>query len=157
MSDRETDPAGIVADADVLVADVFVDGPARSSLVAVRSHSWITLFASEELLTDAEAIIASLADESLATDWRKLMKAECELVEHPPEDHPALATAYRSGAAHLLSFDETLTSAQANLSIKSHLPVSVRQPDAFARLFDAESLYESLFEEPYPGPDVDVQ
>ncbi len=157
MSEQETDPAGVVADADVLAADVFNDGPARSSLVAVRSHSWMTLFASEELLEDAEAIIASLADESVATDWRELMNAECELVEHPPEDHPALATAYQSGAAHLLSFDDTLTSAQANLSMKSHLPVSVRQPDAFARLFDAESLYKSLFEKSYPGPDVDVR
>jgi hypothetical protein len=31
----------------------------------------------------------------------------------------------------------------------------VRPPDAFARLFDAASLYEAEFDDDYPGPDVD--
>lgn len=156
MTDVESDPAGVVADADVLVADLLCDGHARESLLAVRSHSWMTLFASEHLLADAEAVIASLTDEQLASDWRAQIESDCERIEHPPEDHPALATAYRSGAAHLLSFDDQLTSARANLSVKPHLTLSVRPPDAFARLFDAASLYESLFDEPYPGPDIDV-
>jgi len=157
MTDGESDPAGVVADADVLVADVLCDGYARESLQAVRSHSWMTLFASEQLLADAEAVLASLTDEQLASDWRAQIESDSERIEHPPEDHPALATAYRSGAAHLLSFDDQLTSARANLSVKPHLTVSVRPPDAFARLFDAASLYESLFDEPYPGPDTDVR
>ncbi len=153
MKDAESNPAGVVADADVLAADLLCDGAARESLVAVRSHSWMTLFASEQLLSDAQAVIASLTDETLAQDWRTQIESDCELIDHPPEDHPALATAYRSKAGHLLSFDDRLTSARANVSLKSHLALSVRPPDAFARLFDAASLYESLYDESYPGPD----
>ncbi|MFW5952463.1 MAG: DUF7384 family protein, partial [Gemmatimonadota bacterium] len=65
----------------------------------------------------------------------------------------ALASAYHGGAAHLLTFDEDLTSARTNLSIQSSTALSIRQPAAFARLFDAAGLYESLHDDAYPGPD----
>lgn len=146
----------VVADADVLAADLLVGGAAREALDHVRTHSWMTLVASEPLLDDARAVIETLTDESLARDWHECVKREVELVSHPPEDHPALASAYRGEAAHLLSFDDSLTGARANVTVNARLALSIRSPDAFARLFDAESVYESIYEEPYPGPDVEL-
>ncbi len=145
----------VVADADVLAADLLVGGPAREALDHVRRHSWIELVASDPLLDDAAAVITELADDQLATDWRRRITDERATVSHPDGDHPALASAYQSDAAHLLSFDETLTSAAANRSLQSQMAVSIRQPDAFARLFDPASLYESVFDDSYPGPDRD--
>jgi predicted nucleic acid-binding protein len=151
----EPSPARVVADADALAADLLVGGPAREALDHVRSHGWMELVASDELLGETEAVIAALADDDLASAWRERIEAKRVAVSHPPEDHPALASAYRGGAAHLLSFDETLTSAATNRSLQSRVSLSVRTPDAFAALFDPESLYESLHEDPYPGPDRD--
>ena len=149
------DPTRVVADADVLAADLFVDGSARAAMDHVRSHSWLTLVASDPLLDDAEAVIATLGDAHLAADWRERAEAEREVVDHPEEDHPALASAYHGNAAHLLAFDETLRSAKAGLSIKPHASLSVRSPDAFVSVFDAASLYEATHDEAYPGPDRD--
>ena len=156
MSDREAaDPTRVVADADVLAADLLVGGSAREALDAVREHSWLTLVASDALLDDAQAVIAALADDSLATGWRGRIEAEREAISHPEGDHPGLATAYRSGAAHLLSFDEGLSSASANLSLQAHVQISIRPPDAFVALFNPESMYEATHEDAYPGPDRD--
>jgi predicted nucleic acid-binding protein len=149
------EPTRIVADADVLAADLLVGGDARAALDHVRRHDWLVLVASEALLDDAEAVIADLADDSLAADWRERVAADCELVEHPPDDHPGLAAAYRGEATHLLSYDESLRSAKTGLSIQPHADLSIRPPDAFARLFDPEALYEATHDEPYPGPDRD--
>lgn len=151
----EPSPARIVADVDVLAADLLVGGPAREALDHVRGHGWMELVASDALLGETEGLIAALADDDLASAWRERIEAERVAVSHPPEDHPALASAYRGGAAHLLSFDETLTSAATNRSLQPRVTLSVRTPDAFAALFDPESLYESLHEDPYPGPDRD--
>lgn len=151
----DADPTRVVADADVLAADLLVGGPAREALDAVRAHSWLTLVASDALLDDAEAVIAALADESLARDWRARIECEREAVDHPAGDHPALASAYRGGAAHLLTFDEGLGSAGANLSLQSHVDISIRSPAALAHLFDAEALYEATHDDDYPGPDRD--
>ncbi|WP_424001948.1 DUF7384 family protein [Haloarcula salina] len=153
----ESSPARIVADADVLAADLLCgpDGDARAALDHVRRHSWVTLVASEALLDDASAVVRDLADASLAADWRAQLESECELVEHPADDHPALAAAYRGGAAHLLSYDDRLRSAKTAASLSRHASLSVRPPDAFARLFDAESLYAVVESGPYPGPDRD--
>ncbi len=145
----------VVADADVLAADLLVGGPAREALDHVRRHSWVDLVASDPLLSDAVAVITELADEQLASDWQRRIDEERTAVSHPEGDHPALASAYQSDAAHLLSFAEKLTSAAANRSLQSHMAVSIRTPDAFARLFDPASLYESVHEEGYPGPDRD--
>jgi hypothetical protein len=155
MSGGGADPTRVVADADVLAADLLVGGPAREALDHLRRHSWMTLVASDHLLDDAEAIVADLADEQLATDWREHVDDWRERVEHPSEDHPGLASAYRGEAAHLLSFGEGLTSAAANTAVQPHVTVSIRPPDAFARLFDPASLYESVHDESYPGPDRD--
>jgi predicted nucleic acid-binding protein len=150
---EDTSPTRIVADADVLAADLLVGDASRVALDAVRDHSWLDLVASDPLLDDAQAVIATLADDALAADWRDCIESERVAVEHPPDDHPGLASAYRGTAAHLLTFDEGLASAQTNLSVQPYADLSVRSPDAFARLFDPEPLYEHLFDEPYPGPD----
>lgn len=155
MREDRADPTCVAADADVLAADLLVGEDARDALDHVRRHSWMTLVASDELLADAEAVIAELSTPSLASDWRERIAAERVAVEHPPADHPALASAYRGEAAHLLTFDEQLTSARANVTVQPHVAVSIRQPDAFAALFDAASLYESVVGESYPGPDRD--
>jgi len=155
MAEDGTRAARLVADADVLAADLLVGGQAREAIDHARRHSWVELLASEPLLDDAEAVVAELGSERLAADWRERIEAECRLVEHPDGDHPALATAYRGDAAHLLTFDENLASARTNLSIQPHLSLSVRSPDSFARLFDPERVYGSLSDDSYPGPDRD--
>lgn len=151
----ESDPSRVVADADVLAADLLVGGDARDALDHVRRHSWMHLVASDPLLADAEAVVASLADAELAADWRTKLDAERVPVDHPDGDHPALASAYRGGAAHLLTYDDRLRSAKAGLSLQPHASLSVRPPRAFARLFDAESLYAEVVGGTYPGPDRD--
>ena len=148
-------PARVVADADVLAADLLVGGDAREALDHVRRHSWVDLVASDPLLAETEALVATLADPDLAADHRARLERERVPVDHPEGDHPALASAYRGGAAHLLSYDDGLRSAEAGLTLQPRVSVSVRTPDAFARLFDAESLYEALEGGAYPGPDVD--
>lgn len=148
-----TEIARVVADSDVLTADLLVGGSAREALDLVRSHSWVELVASDALLSDARELIAELTSEELATEWHETIDAERIAVDHPPDDHPALASAYNGNAAHVLSFDEQLGSANAGLTIKKRVETSVKHPDAFVTLFDPEQLYETLFDEPYPGPD----
>ena len=151
----EASPARVVADADVLAADLLVGGATREALDHVRRHSWVELVASDHLLDDAEAVIAALADADLAADWRERIEDERVAVDHPAGDHPALASAYRGGAAHLLTFDEGLRSTATNLTIQPRATLSIRTPDAFAGLFDAASLYEAVEGGEYPGPDRD--
>jgi predicted nucleic acid-binding protein len=151
----EADPSRVVADADVLAADLLVGGAARDALDHVRAHSWVTLVASDALLDEAQAVVTDLADGALAADWRDRVDREREAVSHPEGDHPGLASAYNGRAAHLLSFDEGLGSAGANLSLQAHMQVSIRTPDAFAAVFDAKSLYEATHDDAYPGPDRD--
>ncbi|WP_262178947.1 DUF7384 family protein [Haloarcula laminariae] len=151
----ENTPARVVADADVLAADLLCGGAARAALDHVRRHSWVALVASDVLLDDAEAVVAELADSDLAADWRERIEREREPVDHPEGDHPALASAYRGEAGHVLSYDEELRSAKTGLALNEHMQVSVRTPDAFAALFDAEALYELVEGGAYPGPDRD--
>lgn len=147
--------ARLVADADVLAADLLCGGPAREALDLARAHDWVTLVASEPLLDDAAAVIAELADEALADDWRGAMAELAELVDHPAGDHPALACAYRGEAVHVLSFDEGLRSAEAGVAIRARVETSVKHPAAFARLFDPAAMYEVVVGGEYPGPDRD--
>ena len=149
----EPSPARVVADADVLAADVCLGGDARRALEPLYRHSWTTLVASDRLLDDAEAVIESVGGRSLAADWRDCIDDWREPVDQPAGDHPALASAYRGGAMHVLSFDEGLTASGTGLALHERFPVSVRQPDAFALLFDPEGLYESERVDEYPGPD----
>lgn len=154
MSERPN-PARIVADADVLATDLLIGGPAREALDHVRRHSWVDLVASDQLLDECEAIVSSLAEPGLAADHRERLEGDRVRVEHPDGDHPGLASAYRGEAAHLLSDDENLGSAAAGLTLQPHVSLSVRPPDAFATLFDPESLYEVVEGGEYPGPDRD--
>lgn len=155
MGDPDSRITRIVADADVLVADLLVGGPAREALDLVRSHSWLTLYGSEPMVEDAETIIRRLTTSRLATDWREAIEMLIEWVEHPPGDHPGIATAYRADAGHILSFDEGLRSAAAGVAIRQQTPTSVKTPAGFVRLFDPEAVYEAVHEASYPGPDRD--
>jgi hypothetical protein len=151
MSDPS--PERIVADSDVLAADLLVGGDARTCLDHVRSHSWLTLVASGPLLDDAEAVIERLADPDLAADWRDRIDDRREPVDQPEGDHPALASAYHGGAMHVLSFDERLTGPKGNTMVRDRVETAVRTPDAFATLFDPETLYPEVVGGEYPGPD----
>jgi len=153
--DRRPDPTLIAADADVLAADLLVGGAARAALDRVRGHSWMGLAASDPLLADAAAVVETLADAELARDWRERAERLRTRVEHPQRDHPGLASAYRGGAAHLLTFDESLTATSANLAVQPYAALSIRTPAAFDRLFDPEPLYEATHDGTYPGPDRD--
>lgn len=149
------DGTRVVADADVLAADLLVGGDARTALDVLRSHSWLDLVATGPLLEDAETVVAELADRELAAEWRQTLEAWAVVVEQPEGDHPALAAAYRGDAAHLLSLDGRLQSPDAGANLRGVVDVSVRSPDAFATVFDPEAVYEHTFETPYPGPDRD--
>jgi hypothetical protein len=155
MSEHTPRPTHIVADADVLTADLFGGRSARDALDMVRSHSWLELIATEQLLDDAEAGIRTLGDSDLADGWRAAIADIITLVEQPPGDHPALAAAYHGEAAHIISLDERLTSVGAGATLKPRLDVSIRSPDAFVAIIDPAAIYELAFEEPYPGPDRD--
>ncbi|ELZ32099.1 DUF7384 family protein [Halorubrum distributum] len=148
-------PARVVADADALAADLLVGGDAREALDALRSHAWTTLVASDPLLDDAEAVIASLSDADLAADWRAAVEAWREPVAQPPGDHPALASAYRGGAMQVVSLDPSLTGPRAAAGLRDRMPVSVREPRAFAAVFDPAKLYPDAVGGEYPGPDRD--
>lgn len=150
-----SDPTRVVADADVLAADLLVGGPAREAMDQIRRHGWIDLVATEALLDDTEAVVSALADERLAADHRAKLVDTADVVDQEPGDHPGLAAAHRGGAAHLLTFDPGLRSAGAGAALRDRLEVSVRSPDAFARVFDPAPLYEATAGEPYPGPDAD--
>lgn len=163
---ESAEPTRVVADADVLAADVVLGGAAREALDAVRGHSWIDLLASDPLLADAQSVIATVVSgrlgegtapdpDGLADDWAERVREERVEVRQPPGDHPGLASAYRGGAAHLLSFDERLTSARAGLAVQPHAALSTRRPEAFAAVFDAAALYGMAVGGDYPGPDRD--
>ena len=149
--------ARVVADADVLAADLLVGGASREALDLVRGHSWVTLVASEPLLSDAEAVVAELSESSLATDWRDRVEELVETVEHPAGDHPALASALHGDARHVLTLDEALTGAAAGAALRSRVETSVKRPDAFVGLFDPEALYAAVVGGEYPGPDREIR
>lgn len=151
----EPNPARVVADADVLAADLLCGGPARDAIDLARAHSWVSLVASDPLLADARTIIAQLADTALAEAWRERIDDLRTRVEHAPEDHPALASAAAGGAAHVLSFDDSLRSAKTGVRIRAHVATSVKHPRGFCRLFDPETLYPAVGGGEYPGPDCD--
>jgi len=141
----EPNPARVVADADVLAADLLLGGDAREALDHVRRHSWVELVASDPLLAQTERLVSKLADPALAADHRERASRPSGSLSTSRRGPPrALASAYRGEAAHLLSSDERLRSAKAGLTLQPRVSVSVRPPDAFARLFDPESLYEAV-------------
>ncbi|EMA58039.1 DUF7384 family protein [Halorubrum lipolyticum] len=153
--DRDPSPARVVADADALAADLLVGGSAREALDALRSHAWTTLVASDPLLDDAEAVIAALADDELAADWRAAVETWREPAAQPAGDHPALASAYRGGAMQVVSLDPSLTGARAAAGLRNRMAVSVREPRAFATVFSPARLYPEAVGGDYPGPDRD--
>jgi len=148
-------PTRIVADADVLAADLLLGGAARDALDLARGHSWLALVATDPLLDDAEAVVADCADPALAADWRARAESLAETVDQPAGDHPALAAAANGDATQLLSYDGGLGSAKAGATLRKYVDVSVRTPEAFVRLFDPESIYEVAVGGDYPGPDRD--
>lgn len=152
-SSPESDYGRLVADADVLAADVLAGGASRTALDTVRAHSWLDLIATEPLLADARSLIEELTDSDLAADWRALIEGLVTIVEQPEGDHPALAAAYRGNATQVISLDSRLQSPAAGANLRKAMDVSVRSPEAFVSVFDPEPIYELLFESAYPGPD----
>ena len=155
--DGDPSPARVVADADVLAADLLVDGHARAALDMLRTHSWTTLVASDPLLADLEAVVAALTDPELARDWRAQIDRWRTPVSHPTGDHPALSSAYRGGAMQVISLDPTLTGPRAAAGLRDRLPVSVREPRAFEVVFSPARLYPEVADDPYLGPDRDAR
>jgi len=90
------------------------------------------------------AVVASLADDGLAADWRGAVEAWREPVAQPAADHPALASAYRGGAMQVVSLDPSLTGPQAAAGLRNRMPVSVREPRAFATVFSPARLYPEV-------------
>lgn len=151
----EPNPANVVADADVLAADLLCGSPARDALDLARAHSWVSLVASDPLLADAHTVIAHLADVDLAEAWHERIDGLRVRVEHRSTGHPALASAAAGEAAHVLSFDDSLRSAKAGIRIREHAATSVKHPRGFCRLFTPETLYSTVVGGDYPGPDRD--
>ncbi|MFB6112585.1 MAG: hypothetical protein ABEJ58_00620 [Halodesulfurarchaeum sp.] len=147
--------ARFAADADVLAADLLVGGPSREALDLARGHDWIELVASERVLADAGAIIETLAADSLAAAWRDRIQDVVVLVSHPSDDHPGLASAVAGDARHLLTLDDHLASASANVALADSVALSVRRPESFLSVFDVESMYDVVVGGTYPGPDRD--
>jgi len=138
----------------VLAADLLVGGPAREALDALRSHAWTTLVASDPLLDDAEAVVASLADDGLAADWRGAVEAWREPVAQPAADHPALASAYRGGAMQVVSLDPSLTGPQAAAGLRKS---DAGERSGAARVRDRVLASEAVSggRRGVPGPDRD--
>jgi len=155
--DGDPTPARVVADADVLAADLLGIDHARSALDLLRTHSWTTLVASDPLLDDLEAVVAALTDPELARDWRAQIAHWRTPVSHPAGDHPALSSAYRGGAMQVISLDPALTGPRAAAGLRDRLPVSVREPRAFEAVFSPARLYPEVAADPYPGPDRDAR
>jgi hypothetical protein len=162
MGDRDStdaDPrlARIVADADVLAADLLVGGAARAALDHWRRHSWVNLVVTERLLDDAAAVVTALAHGTLAADWRTLLEARATVVDADTgvAGHPALVAAVSGEAVHVLSFDDGLRNARAGAALQPYVDASVKAPDGFARLFDPAAVYAAAVGGEYPGPDRD--
>ncbi|MFB6138320.1 MAG: hypothetical protein ABEJ42_08310 [Halobacteriaceae archaeon] len=135
------DPGRVVADADVLAADLLVGGDSRVAMDLVRDHDALTLVAAGPLLDDAAAVVAStMGDEGLARDWRAAVAALATVVAVPAGNHPAFAAARATGAGHVLTLDESLTGVAAGLAVKRHVETSVKTPGAFAATVDPTKL-----------------
>lgn len=134
------DPTHVVPDVDVLAADLLVGGPSREAMELLRSHDVLTLVTSDALATATRRLIATLTDESLATDWERRFLSDATVVTPTIDGHPALAAAKAGNAATVLSLDATLQSAAAGVAIRPHVDTSVKAPAAFCRLLDAETL-----------------
>lgn len=147
----------LVADADVLAADVLVGGSSRAALDLARSHEWIRVVASDALLEDAAAVLTALAGPELAAVWCDRIRSLAAIVSHTCGGHPAIEAAAAGDARHVLSLDPGLQGAGAGMAIRrtADLEVSVRSPDTFVRLFDPADVYEAVYGSSYPGPDRD--
>ena len=147
------DPRRIAVDADVFVADLLIDGDARTALDVLFGHSWLTVIASDRVIADAMATISDIASERLAATWHDRVEELHQTVDHPDGDHPGLASARAGSDAQLLSYDDRLTSAEGGTWIKGRVELSVRSPKAFNLIFDPATVWEMVGEGAYEGPD----
>lgn len=130
------DPTRVVADADVLAADLLVGGGARAALDLLRASGPLTIVLTERLLADAHAVIATLAEPELADDWEARIRRDANVVSPTVAGHPALAAAATAGAASVLSLDDELRSPAAGVALRSRVATSVKSPDAFVSLVE---------------------
>lgn len=151
----EPDPARIVADADVLAADLLRDGDARDALDVVRAHSWLSLVASDPLLADARAIIAQLADPSLADDWREHIDELRVRVGHSIRGSPG---ARLGGSGRRRPPALVRRVAPHGRDRRPHPRARRHERQASRRVLwvvRPETLYPTIVDGDYPGPDRD--
>lgn len=153
MTEDYPDPTRTVADIDVLTADLLIGRDAREAIDLFRAHSWLSLLATVELLDEAHLVIETLTDTTLADDWREHIEQLVTVVEPTTRGHPALVAAAAGNAATILSLDDAFQSAAAGTALRSSLQASMKSPTAFLAIVDPADLYDTLYGDPYPGPD----
>lgn len=158
-SRRQLNYQRIVVDVDVLAADLLCGGLPRECIDIIRSHSWLELVVTEQLLEETQTVISRLTESSLADAWSRKMDDwdQVHIVDQPPDDYPALAAAYQGQVPHLVSMNERLQSIQAGMELQSRLTVSIRSPAAFVQVYDPGAIYGLIYEDEYEGPDQDAR
>lgn len=134
------DPTRIVADSDVLAADLLVGGSARKALDMIRTHEFLSLITTDTILLETQRIIEALADADLAEDWGSRARVEFTVIKPSGGGHPAFEAAATSNAATVLSLDERLQSMRAGVAIRDHVATSVKSPQAFVAMVDPKAL-----------------
>lgn len=145
MSDYP-DPTRVVADTDVLAADLLVGGSAREAIDMIRTHDFLSLITTDTILLETHRIIETLTEKGLADDWLSRARRDFPVVEPDGSGQPAIEAAAASNAATVLSLEERLLSTQAGLTIRDHVATSVRSPRAFVAMVDPAALKVALEE-----------
>lgn len=138
MTDRP-DPMRVVADVDVLAADVFLDGSARAAVSLIRESPDLTLVVTDDLLTEARDLIADFTDDSVAAAWERCARTDFHVVDPSSSGHPALVAAEAGDAATVLTHDEQFQTASAGVAIRTYVETSVKSPEAFVALVERSS------------------
>ncbi len=134
------DPTCIVADVDVLAADLFIDGFAREALSMIRETPALSLVLTDTLIDQTVAVIEHFGDTELADTWEHRVRTDFETVEPVLAGHPGLVAAAAASAGTLLSHDERLQRARAGVAIRARVATSVKSPRAFVSIVDPSTL-----------------
>ncbi|MFB6186470.1 MAG: hypothetical protein ABEI06_00840 [Halobacteriaceae archaeon] len=151
----QPDKTTFVIDSDVLIADLLIDGKARKALDLLRSHSWITVIISPELIRECTTVLAEFIDDSVVSAWKEKITTFGKCVTPTATGNKALACAKEANAAHVLTYDQRLLGVKAGVNIKPHVETSVKTPTSFLSIFEPKQLYEAVYDSSYEGPDQD--
>ncbi|MFB6186889.1 MAG: hypothetical protein ABEI86_08495 [Halobacteriaceae archaeon] len=151
----QPDKTTFVIDSDVLIADLLIDGKARQALDLLRSHSWITVSISPELITECTTVLAEFIDDAVVNAWEEKITTFGNCVTPTATGNRALACAKEADAAHVITYDQRLLGVKAGVNMKPYVETSVKTPDSFLSIFEPEQLYEAVYDSPYEGPDQD--